>query len=64
MGDFQSPAVPLGYLGMDNATGLEPAKSGATIQRVYHSTTRYMVPRIGLEPMTHSLEGYCSSPLN
>lgn len=64
MGDFRSPAFPFGYLGMDNATGLEPAKSGATIQRVYLSTTRYMVPRIGIEPMTHGLEGRCSTPLN
>lgn len=37
MGDFQSPAVPLGYLGIKGEmTGLEPAISGATIQRVYH----------------------------
>ena len=64
VGDFQSPAFPFGYLGMDNAPGLEPAKSGATIQRVYLSTTRYMVPRIGIEPKTHGLEGRCSTPLN
>ena len=33
--------------GMGDMTGLEPAKSGATIPRVYHSTTYHMVPRIG-----------------